>query len=68
MSIMEGGGGGKHGNIQAHVVLEEELRVLHLDLQAARKSSTLGEGLSIAGLRVHLHSDTPPPTRPHLLQ
>jgi hypothetical protein len=46
--------GGKHGNTQIDVVLEKELRVLHLDmkvikrglclLQAARKrlSSTLG--------------------------
>ena len=27
--------GGKHGSIQAGIVLEEELRVLHLDPQAA---------------------------------
>jgi hypothetical protein len=27
--------GGKHGSIQAGMVLEEELRVLHLDLKAA---------------------------------
>ena len=29
--------GGKHGSIQADVVLEKELRVLHLDLKAAEK-------------------------------
>ena len=27
--------GGKHGSMQADMVLEKELRVLHLDLQAA---------------------------------
>jgi hypothetical protein len=29
--------GGKHGSLQAAMVLEEELRVLHLGLKAARK-------------------------------
>jgi hypothetical protein len=28
----------KHGSIQADTMLEKELRVLYLDLQAARKS------------------------------
>jgi hypothetical protein len=29
--------GGKHGSVQADIVLEEELRVPHLDLKAARR-------------------------------
>ena len=32
--------GGKHGGVQADVVLGEELRVLHLDPQAARRRLT----------------------------
>ncbi|GAB1286027.1 Histamine N-methyltransferase [Apodemus speciosus] len=32
-----GGGAGKHDSIQADVVLEKELRVTHLDLEAARR-------------------------------
>lgn len=46
--------GGKHGSMQADMVLEKELRGLHLDLQAA-------DGCS------HLHSDKTCLTRPHLL-
>jgi hypothetical protein len=38
--------GRKHGSLQADVVLEKELRVLHLDLQAARRR--LSTILSIA--------------------
>ena len=35
--------GRKHGSVQADMVLEKELRVLHLDLQAAgTKSEPLG--------------------------
>ena len=35
--------GGKHGAMQADVVLEKEMRVLHLDLQAAgRQQDILG--------------------------
>ena len=35
--------GGKHGSIQADMVLEKELRVLHPDLQTAgRETVTLG--------------------------
>ena len=30
--------GGKHGTMQTDMVLEEELRVLQLDLKAARRS------------------------------
>ena len=31
--------GRKHGSMQADMVLEKELRVLHLDLKAARKKT-----------------------------
>ena len=64
----------KHGSLQAHMVLEKELRVLYLDpkvgkgdchLQAARNT---GQSLSIGGLKACLHSDALPPTRPHLFQ
>ena len=34
--------GGKHGGTQADMVLEKELRVVHLDLQAAGSGSGLG--------------------------
>ena len=34
--------GRKHGSMQADMVLEKELRVLHLDLKAARNCITLG--------------------------
>ena len=33
--------GRKHGSVQADMVLEKELRVLHLDLKVARKSVSL---------------------------
>jgi hypothetical protein len=33
--------GGKHGSIQAGLVLEKELRDLHLDLKAARRRRIL---------------------------
>ena len=38
--------GGKHGSMQADLVLEKELRVLHLDLQTAEgdSNSALGGG------------------------
>jgi hypothetical protein len=39
--------GGKHGGIQAGMVLEKELRVLHLGLQTARRDCDTGCGLSI---------------------
>jgi hypothetical protein len=32
--------GMKHGSLQANIVLEEKLRVLHLDLKASRKGLT----------------------------
>jgi hypothetical protein len=55
----------------------EELRVLHLDLQAAEGDSLLntarglfltGQRLSIGDLKAHQHSDTLSLTKPHLLQ
>jgi hypothetical protein len=37
--------GRKHGSVQIDMVLEKELRVLHLDLQAAGGGSDSGPGL-----------------------
>jgi hypothetical protein len=34
--------GGKHNNVQADMVLEKKLRVLHLDPQVAEVNATLG--------------------------
>ena len=34
--------GRKHGSLQADMVLEKELRVLHLDMKAARRLSSVG--------------------------
>ena len=50
---------------QMWCLLEKELRVVHLELKAARRlpSRKLGEGL-----QAHPHSDTLPPTRSHSLQ
>jgi hypothetical protein len=36
--------GKKHGSIQADMVLEEELRTLHLDLKAAKKKISSAQG------------------------
>jgi hypothetical protein len=57
--------GRKYGSIQASMVLED-LRVLHLDLTAARRKLALRQlgGLSF---KAHPYSDTLPLTRPHLL-
>jgi len=61
----------KHGSVQADTVLEE-LRVLHLDLKAARRRRVW---ITVARLehiyetsKPCLHSDTFPLTRLHLLQ
>jgi hypothetical protein len=48
------------------MVLEKELKVLHLDEQAARSEYYTRPGLSIIDLKAPPHSDTLPPTRPHL--
>jgi hypothetical protein len=42
-----GRGQGKHAGTQADIVLEGELRVLHFDLQTARKDCHIGHGLNI---------------------
>jgi hypothetical protein len=64
---------GKHGSMQADLVLEEP-RVLHLDQKTGRKrdchrrdSFHTGWSLSIGMSKTHLHSDTLPSTRPHFL-
>jgi hypothetical protein len=65
--------GGKHGSIQAEVVLEGP-RVLHLDPKIIRKRLPLcrnqQECLFCPGwsFKAHPHRDVLPPTRPHLLQ
>jgi hypothetical protein len=61
--------GRKHGSVQADVVLEEP-KVLHLDLKAARRRLEFHtrQSLSIGDLKAHSHSNTLPPTKPHLLQ
>jgi hypothetical protein len=61
--------GEKHGSVQADMVLEKELRILHLDPMTARKRFFYtGQNLSIGDPKAYLHSDTLPLTRPHLLQ
>ena len=51
----------RHGGIQADMVLDTELRVLHLDPQATKKSvSYTGLSLSIGDLNTQTHSDTLP--------
>ena len=52
----------EHGSIQAGMV-QEELRVLHFYLKAARRILASRQ----LGLKVHAHSVTPLPTGPHLL-
>jgi hypothetical protein len=56
--------GRKYYILQADIVLEKELRVLLLDLQAAKA----GQILSIGDLKAHPHSDTILPTASHLIQ
>jgi hypothetical protein len=57
----------EHGSIQADMVLEKELRILHLDWKATGNCYT-GQSLSIGDLKACPHNDTLPPTRPHPLQ
>jgi hypothetical protein len=60
--------GGKHGSVQADMVLEKKLRVLHLDLKAAEGDRfTLARLEPYETLKSSLHSDTFPLRRPHLL-
>jgi hypothetical protein len=51
-----------HGSVQVGMV-QEELRVLHLHLKAARRRLP---GIEDEVLKVHAHNDTLLPTRPHL--
>jgi hypothetical protein len=54
--------------MQADMVLEKELRVLHLDPQTAKAAvNHTGHSLIIGDLKAHPLSDTLSPTRPHLL-
>jgi hypothetical protein len=54
----------KQHRIQADMELEKELRVLHIDLTAARRNCLFHIGQSF---KAHPHSYALPP-RPHLLQ
>jgi len=73
--------GGKHGSVQADLVLEEELRYIHLDAKTTEVKETLGR-LVLQRLQSpptstrphpprqdHAHSSkaTPTAARPHLL-
>ena len=53
--------------MQADMVLDEEMRVLHLDLQVVEGNCHIRPSLSIGDLKTHLHSDTLPPPRPYIL-
>jgi hypothetical protein len=44
-------------------MVQEELGVLHLHL----KEKTVFQATRTEGLKAHTYSDTPTPTRPHLL-
>jgi hypothetical protein len=62
----------KHGSEQVDMVLEEKLRILHLDLEASRRvlsSRQLGGGSQSPPPQRHTSSKkaTPTPTRLHLL-
>jgi hypothetical protein len=57
------------------MVLEKELRVLHLDLKAAARETDYSKGSQEDGLfctgqsfKAHTHSDVLLPTKTHLLQ
>jgi hypothetical protein len=55
----------KHGSVQADMVLEKELKSLHLDLKAAnRRGFPHWVEPEHENLEAHCHSDTLPPTRP----
>jgi hypothetical protein len=53
----------KHDRVQAGMVLEKELGILHLDLQAAKGDCVP----HWEDLKSHPNSDTLPPTSPYLL-
>jgi hypothetical protein len=54
----------KHGSVQADIV--QELRVLHLVSKTNRRRLASRQ-LGRRSLKAHPHSDTLPPTKPHLL-
>jgi hypothetical protein len=56
--------------VQADMMLEKDLGVLYLDLQAAETVCHDGYSFIIGDLKAcqHTSSNTLPPTRPHLLQ
>jgi hypothetical protein len=61
--------GGKHGSIQADVVQEKELRVLHLDLKAVKRRLTLARlDHRSETSKPTPYSDIFPLTKLHLLQ
>jgi hypothetical protein len=51
--------------MQEDMVLEKEMRVLHLDLKATRRECLPGS--KEEGLKTHAHSDALPPARLPLL-
>lgn len=54
--------------MQADIVLKKELRVLHLNTQAAEATMSRTElSLNIFDLKAHSYSDAFPPKRSHLL-
>jgi hypothetical protein len=58
---------GKNSSVQADILLEKELRVLHLDLKAAEGDCVPHwHSLNIGDSKL-TPRDTLPPTRPHLL-
>ena len=63
----------KYGSMLVDLVLEKELKGLHLETKAARGrlSSTLGGTSALGDLKAHLYTfsnkTTPPPKGPHLL-
>jgi len=60
--------GRKHGSTQADMVLEKEPRVLPLIWRQSGEEWHLQGARKKLSLPTPTHSDTLPPTRPHLLQ
>ena len=54
--------------MEADMMLEKNLRVLHLDPKAARKRLSSRDLTGGSNFKAHHHNDTLPPTRPlHLI-
>jgi hypothetical protein len=66
-SLVHSHHGEKHGCAQTDMVLQKELRVLHLDPWAAGDCSHSGCSWNIGNLKAHPHSNTLPPTTPYFL-